>query len=252
MTSLSLKGKTALVTGASRGIGREIALTLGKAGTLVFAHYGQRQAGADEVVAEIQAAGGKAIAIGADLRNLAAIDAMFAAIDGELSGSRLDILINNAGVGGGGTVESVDPDAFDRLFETNVKGLFFVSQQAVPRIADGGRIINISSMVSLAAYPGSIAYAMSKASVNSFTRSLAAHLGSRGITVNAVAPGATDTDFIRALMDNPELKEHYAARAALGRIGTVKEIANAVAFLASEEGRWITGQVIQASGGMHL
>lgn len=250
-----LSGKVALVTGASRGIGREIALSLAAAGASVIAHFGTGRVGAEDLVREIEAAGGKAAAVGADLRAMSMIDELFEGVDRSLAAmnkAKIDILVNNAGVGGGSTLETVTPEQFDHLFEINVRGLVFVTQKAVLRMNEGGRVINISSMVSLAAYPDAVAYAMSKASVNSFTRSLAADLGRRGITVNAVAPGATDTDFIHALLEDPQLKAHYAKSAALGRIGTTQDIADVVAFLASEEGRWITGQVLEASGGMHL
>lgn len=245
-----LSGKTALVTGASRGIGRSIALDLAKSGARVAVHYGQRRDGANETARLIAENGGDAFLVGGDLKDIAAIDRLLGEFD-DTSGC-IDILVNNAGVGGGGSIDKVTVEKLDELISTNIRGTFLLTQRAISRIPDGGRVINISSMVGLAAYPGSIAYAMTKAAVNSFTASLAAELGPRGVTVNAVAPGATDTDFIAALMAQPELVEYYSNRAALRRIGTPQDIASIVTFLASPAGGWITGQVIQASGGMHL
>jgi 3-oxoacyl-[acyl-carrier protein] reductase len=246
--------RVALVTGASGGIGRAIALRLA-ADHLVLAHYGRHAEGAAETVRQIEGRGGEAIALGADLTSVEAIGGLFQSIDVELAARRLDkldVLVNNAGVGGGGGIGRVDDAAFDRLFDTNVKGTFFVTKHAVDRLRDGGTIVNISSMVSRAAYPGSIAYGMSKAAINSFSTSLAAGLGQRGITVNAVAPGATDTVFIDAVTSDPARLAGIVGGTALGRLGHPRDIAGVVAFLASDDGGWITGQVIEASGGMHL
>lgn len=251
----SLKGKFALVTGASRGIGRAIALRLAERGAVVAAHYGRRRDDAEETVRMIAATGGTAFVIGADLAKSADIESFFASLDSEMANrghDAIDILVNNAGIGGGGSIETMKESNFDRLFATNVKGTFLVTQRALPRLRDGGRVITISSMVALAAYPGSIAYAMTKAALNSFTVSLAADLGKRGITVNAVAPGATDTEFIAEYLADPASASFFASAAALGRIGQPGDIAGVVAFLASAEGGWMTGQIVQASGGMHL
>jgi 3-oxoacyl-[acyl-carrier protein] reductase len=250
-----LQGKAALVTGASRGIGRAIAIRLAADGALVAVHYGQRREGAEETVRMIEAAGGAAFTVGADVTRRDAIEALFSELTTELAArghEAIDVLVNNVGIGGGGSIAAMTETDFDRLFATNVKGTFLVTQQALPHLRDGGRVINISSMVSLAAYPGSIAYAMTKAALNSFTLSLAADLAKRGITVNAVAPGATATDFIAPLLADAKAAAFYAKAAALGRIGEPAEIAGVVAFLASADGGWVTGQIIQASGGMHL
>ncbi len=250
-----LEGKSALVTGASRGIGRAIATRLAADGAVVAVHYGQRRDDADETVRMIVTAGGAAFAVGADVTQPDAIEALFPELTAELAArghDAIDVLVNNAGIGGGGNIATVTGSDFDRLFATNVKGPFLVTQQALPHLRDGGRVINISSMVSLAAYPGSIAYAMTKAAVNSFTVALAADLAKRGITVNAVAPGATATDFIAPLLADEKLAAYYAKAAALNRIGEPTDIASVVAFLASADGGWMTGQILQASGGMHL
>lgn len=250
-----LEGKSALVTGASRGIGRAIATRLAADGAIVAVHYGQRRDDADETVRMIVNAGGAAFAVGADVTQPDAIAALFPELTAELAArghDAIDVLVNNAGIGGGGSIATTTGPDFDRLFATNVKGPFLVTQQALPHLRDGGRVINISSMVSLAAYPGSMAYAMTKAAVNSFTVSLAADLASRGITVNAVAPGATATDFIAPLLADEKLAAYYVKAAALNRIGEPTDIASVVAFLASADGGWMTGQILQASGGMHL
>lgn len=251
----SLQGKFALVTGASRGIGRSIAARLAEQGAVVAVHYGRRREDAEETVRMIDDAGGKAFTIGADLAQTTEVDILFAQLDREMASrghDAIDVLVNNAGIGGGGSIETMKESKFDRLFATNVKGTFLVTQRAIPRLRDGARVITISSMVSLAAYPGSIAYAMTKAALNSFTVSLAVELGKRAITVNAVAPGATDTDFIADYLADPASAKFFASAAALGRIGQPADIARTVSFLASEDGGWITGQIIQASGGMHL
>lgn len=247
--------KVALVTGASGGIGREIALRLAADGHLVLAHYGSDAESGAETVRQIEGNGGEAVAVGADLTSVAAIEELFDVIDAALSARGLDtvdVLVNNAGTGGGGGIETVDEAAFDRLFDTNAKGTFFVTKHVLRRMRDGGTIVNISSMVSRAAYPGSIAYGMSKAAVNSFTVSLAAGLGPRGIRVNAIAPGATDTAFIGAVTANPDRLAGIVDGTSLGRLGQPRDIAGVVAFLATDDGAWITGQIIEASGGMHL
>ncbi|WP_173922403.1 SDR family NAD(P)-dependent oxidoreductase [Agromyces sp. Marseille-P2726] len=247
--------KVALVTGASGGIGREIARRLAADGHLVLAHYGRDAASAAETQRLIEDDGGEAIPVGADLTRVASIEQLFDRIDDVLAQrglTKLDVLVNNAGIAAPGSIDAVDEAAFDRLFDTNTKGTFFVTQQAVERMRDGGRIVNISSMVSRAAYPRSIAYGMSKAAINSFSVSLAAGLGDRGISVNAVAPGATETPFIGAVISDPDRLAGTVAGTALGRLGQPRDIAGVVGFLASDDGAWITGQVIEASGGMHL
>jgi NAD(P)-dependent dehydrogenase (short-subunit alcohol dehydrogenase family) len=251
----TLTGKTALVTGAGRGIGREIALRLAREGAFVVIHYGASRKGAADVLAQIEGSGGKGLTLGADLSKVSEIANLFDALDRELAqrGTQgLDILVNNAGIGVIGDVATTTEADFDRVFAINVKALLFVTQRAVARLRDGGRIINISSMVGHNAYPGAIAYAATKAAVDSMTLSMAAGLGSRRITVNAVAPGATDTDFIAFIMKNEAIVSGIKAQTALGEIGKASYIAGVVAFLASDDASWITGERIRASGGMHL
>ena len=246
----SIAGKTALVTGGSRGIGRAIAQRLAADGARVAINYHSNKAAADEVVAAIRDAGGDAFALPGDVGDLTAITAIFTAFDAEADG--LDILVNNAGIGEIASIGETDEALYDRLMQTNAKGPFFLTRAALSRLRDGGRIVNISSMVSRAAYPACNAYAMSKAALNMMSLSLAQELGPRGITVNAVAPGATMTDFAPALFEDPATVDYLASVAALKRVGYPADIAGVVAFLASPDGGWVTGQLIEASGGTHL
>ncbi|MET0547625.1 MAG: SDR family oxidoreductase [Caulobacterales bacterium] len=245
--SQHLAGKIALVTGASGGIGRAIAVRLAAAGADIIVHYAHGQARAEETARLIAEGGGKARLLQADLSDLSAVPRV---VDACQSG--LDILINNAGIARGHTLAATTHEEFEAVFATNVRGTFFLTQGLLPHISDGGAIINISSMVSVVAYPTTISYSMSKAAINAFSRSLAADLGPRKIRVNAVAPGATDSDFLSSIKDNAAVLAHINAVTALGRLGAPEEIASVVEFLVSPAGAWVTGQVIQASGGMHL
>ena len=206
---MSLKGKVAVVTGASRGIGRAVAVRLAKDGALVAVDYQKNADAAAAVVGEIEAAAGEAFAVQGDVGSVQGIRAFFQSLDVELDKRRgnhqFDILVNNAGVGREGTVESTPEELFDEVFAINVKGPFFVTQQAISRLRDGGRIINLSSALSRHPYPRMAAYAMGKAAVNYLSLVSAAELGSRGITVNAVAPGLTVTDFTSHARQSPQV-----------------------------------------------
>ena len=247
-----LDGKVALVTGASRGIGRAIALRLAADGARVGVHYAKARDAATAVQAEIEAVGGEAFLLQADLSALTGIEGVVDDLRIALDGRLLDILVNNAGIGASGTIADTDESGFDALFALDVKAPFFLTQQLLPLLVDGGRIINISSVVSIAAYPTTIAYAAAKAALNSMTVSLAAGLGPRGISVNAVAPGATATDFLGAMLDDPAVVGMLEKASVFGRLGQPGDIAGLVAFLAGPEAGWVTGQLIAASGGMHL
>jgi 3-oxoacyl-[acyl-carrier protein] reductase len=240
-----LQGTTALVTGAGRGIGRAIAHRLAADGAHVAVNYSRSAAEADSLVAEIKAAGGDALAIKADITNLTEIDAMFAELK-RVFGS-LTILVNNAGRGGGGMLDTTTPEAFDEMFALNTRAVFFVTQGAGRMLVDGGRIINISSSSTRSRVPGLSAYAASKITSEVFTRIWAMEFAPRQITVNSVLPGIVDTDLISALDD--DLRARSIANVPLGRIGKPNDIADIVAFLASDDARWITGQDIVATGG---
>ena len=248
-----LTGKTALVTGGGRGIGRAIALALAGAGARVAVHYGGNAVAAKETATAIEEAGGSAFTVQADLALPGAADALLGALAAELGGTPLDILVNNAGVSPRGGIGAVDETEYDRAFAVNVKSLFFLTRRALELMPDGGRIINTGSGVTRIAFPDGIAYAMTKGAVDTFTLALAADLGPRGITVNTVAPGFVYTDMNASwLHGNAEAEAAASARSALGRVGTPEDIAGPVLFLASEAGRWTTGQIIDATGGADL
>ncbi|OWA35476.1 short-chain dehydrogenase [Saccharibacillus sp. O16] len=252
----TLSGKTALVTGASRGIGRAIARRLASEGALVAVHYGRRVQEAEETVNLIRQEGGDAFTIGADLSHMSEIHRLYTLLDTELQartgGRTFDILVNNAGIGRPLSFEDTTEEQFDEFMSVNVKSLFFVTQAALDRLKDGGRILNISSFVTRVASPAVMAYSLSKGAVNTFTVALAQQLGSRGITVNAIMPGYTNTEMNASAVNDPKVSAAVAAISALGRWGEPGDIADIAAFLASSDSRWITGQLLDASGGSRL
>ncbi|WP_433412084.1 SDR family oxidoreductase [Microtetraspora malaysiensis] len=248
----SLAGKTALVTGAGRGIGRAIALRLARDGARVGAHYGSSADGAAQTVAAITDTGGDAFAIQTALGTPGDAAALWAAFDEHADG--VDILVNNAGIlGGRMPYADVDEAIYDQIFAINTKAPFFVIRHGLSRLRDGGRIVNISTRFTHGARnPELAAYAMSKAALDSLTATLAKELGPRGITVNAVGPGATDTDMNAARLSTEEGRAAIAALSPLNRVAQAADIADIVAFLASDDARWVTGQWIDGSGGSML
>ena len=244
-----LTGKVAVVTGASKGIGAGVADELARQGASVVVNYSASPTQAAEVVAKIKSSGGTAKAIRADLSKPAEAAQLIKDTVAEFG--RLDILVNNAGVYEFAPLPGVTEAHFDRIFDLNVKGLLFATQAAANAFGEkGGAIINISSIASLAAMPTASVYSATKAAVDSFTRTLAAELGPRKILVNSILPGAVETPGTKVIPNFEGLASQLVARTPLGRIGQPRDIANVVAFLASEESGWITGQVIPVAGGL--
>lgn len=254
--SQTLAGKTALVTGGSRGIGRAIAERLARDGAVVALTYNESQAGADDTVASIEKFGGQAVALHADLADVSSIPDLFERLDTELAArgahSGLDLLINNAGNSGWGGLTDTTPQSWDTMFAVHVRAPFFVVQTALRRLSDGGRVINISSAAATRPVQAVPVYSMAKAAINNLTHSLAMELGRRRITVNAVSPGWTATDMNAAVRENADMVSSIETDTALGRFGEASEIAAVVAFLASDGAQWVTAQVIEASGGYKL
>lgn len=248
----SLTNKTALVTGASRGIGRAIAQRLAADGATVAVHYGSNDAAAAQTIDAIKAAGGQAFPVRAELGVDGDVDTLFAALEKGLDGRPLDILVNNAAIATfEATIDKATPEQFEREFAINVRAPFFIIQRALPLLRDGGRVINISSGVTWFATP-QIVYSMTKGALNVLGRSLANMLGERGITVNTISPGVTDTDMNSWLHDSDDAPTGFTDITALDRIGQADEIADAVSFFASDDSRWVTGQNLDVNGGLYL
>jgi len=241
-----LKDKTAIVTGSSRGIGREIALKLGKCGVSVIVNYANNTQLAKEVSSEIITMGGRSIPIQADMRSTNEIKILFDSTI-EHFGS-LNILINNAGIALFKKIEKISEEEFDNIFDVNVKGLFFSCQQAAKKMNDGGKIINISSSVTKVMLPNYGAYAATKGAVEQITKVLAKELGHKKIAVNSISPGPVDTELFRQGKSEEQIRD-LANMAAFGRIGTPMDIADAVALLVSDEAGWISGQNLCVNGG---
>lgn len=260
MTSTSNQNsapKIAIITGGSRGLGRNTALNLAGRGVDLIITYHTNRADADAVVALIQALDRKAVALQLDSGNVASFDGFAGEVKQVLHETwgrdRFDFLVNNAGVALHAPFAETTEADFDRLCNIHFKGVFFLTQKLLPLMVDGGRIVNISTGLTRFSLPGSVAYASMKGAIEVMTRYLARELGSRGIAVNAVAPGAIETDFGGgAVRDNADLNQFVAAGTAMGRAGVPDDIGPMIALLLSPENRWVTGQRIEASGGMFL
>lgn len=249
--------KIALVTGGSRGLGKNMALNLAKRGIDVILTYNSKHEEAQYVVAEIEQLGQKAAALQLNAGEISSFDAFIAQIRQTLKNTfntdHFDFLINNAGTALYASFAETTEDQFDTALNIHYKGVFFLTQKALPVINDGGRIINISSGLARFSFPGSSAYGSMKGAVEVLTRYLAKELGPRRIAANVVAPGAIETDFGGGhVRDNEEVNANIAGLTALGRVGLPDDIGGVVAFLCTEDARWINGQRIEVSGGMNL
>lgn len=240
--------KTAIVTGASRGIGRQIAIQLAQSGMNVIVNYASSNAKAEEVVTLIRNAGGEATAIQADISKVSEVERLFTETLQQYGA--VDILINNAGTMNMATLDKVTEEEFDQHIALNVKGTYFACQQAMLHMQEGGTIINFSTSVSGAMLPGYSLYGATKGAVEQLTRQLAKEFGPKGITINSIAPGQVATDlFLNGKSD--ELVDSYRRMNAFGRLGEPEDIANAVELLVSDKSRWITGQTIRVNGGFN-
>jgi 3-oxoacyl-[acyl-carrier protein] reductase len=245
-----LTGKVAVVTGASKGIGAAIAKSLAAEGACVVVNYASSKTGADTVVASITAAGGKAVAVGGDVSKAAEAQGI---IDAAIKNfGRLDILVNNSGVYEFLPIEGITEAHYNKIFNVNVLGLLLTTQAAVKHLGEGGSIINIGSVVSSLTPPASAVYTATKGAVDAITGVLAKELGPRKIRVNSINPGMVETEGVHAAgFIGSDFEKGAVAQTPLGRIGQVDDIATVATFLASDDAKWITGELLRAGGGLH-
>lgn len=250
MSSQKLRGKVAVVTGASKGIGAAIAKQLAAEGAAVVVNYSASKAGAERVVEEIKRNGGRAVAVQADMTKQPEIERLFS--EAKQAFDRIDILVNNAGVYEFSPLENVNAEHFHKQFDLNVLGLLFASQAAAKHFgASGGAIINISSVVAGSPLPNASVYSATKAAVNAITRSLAQELGPRKIRVNSINPGMVETEGLHSAgISESDFRKQVEAQTPLGRIGRPEDIAPAAVYLAADDSAWITGESLYISGGM--
>lgn len=249
--------KIALVTGGSRGLGKDAALQLAKKGFDVVITYQTKKDEAEQVAKEILALGRKAVALPLDISNTQGFDAFVSAVKNELAGyfkaDGLDALVNNAGTGHHAAFEDTDEAAFDRMTTIHLKAPYFLTQKLLPLIKEGGSIVNTSSGLARFSYAGYSAYGVMKAAIDSLTRYQALELGKKKIRVNSVAPGAIATDFGGGMVrDNKDLNAMIAGQTALGRVGQPDDVGSVVAFLCSEDAKWVNAQRIEVAGGVHI
>jgi NAD(P)-dependent dehydrogenase (short-subunit alcohol dehydrogenase family) len=253
---MATNSKIALITGGSRGLGRNAALQLSQKGIDVILTYRKNKQEAEEVVAAIQKNGQKATALQLDIAESKSFDGFVkqvsATLKKDFGTSTFNFLINNAGIEGTSPVTSTSEELFDSLFNVHLKGTYFLTQKALPILADGGRIINFSTGLARFAVPGYSAYASMKGAIEVFTRYLAKELGARGITANTVAPGPIETDFTRNSLGNPQIREFLVGNTSLKRVGMPDDIGGVITLLCSEEAGWINAQRIEVSGGIFL
>ncbi|HEU4375271.1 MAG TPA: SDR family oxidoreductase [Telluria sp.] len=252
-----MASKLAIITGGSRGLGKSAALKLAQQGVDIILTYHSNEAAAHAVVAEIEAGGARAAALRLDTGEVGAFGAFAQQLKELMTAkwqrSSFDFLVNNAGVGVHAAIADTTEAQFDMLFNVHFKGVFFLTQRLLPLIADGGRIVNVSSGLTRFALPGYAAYASMKGAVEVLTKYMAKELGARGIAVNVIAPGAIETDFGGgAVRDNAQINSFIASQTALGRVGLPDDIGGAIASLLSENSGWINAQRIEASGGMFV
>jgi 3-oxoacyl-[acyl-carrier protein] reductase len=248
--SQKLAGKVAVVTGASKGIGAGIALQLAEEGAAVVVNYSSSKAGADDVVQKITAKGGKAVAVQANVADRADVPKLFA--EAKKAFGRVDVLVNNAGIYEFGQLGDINAEHFHKQFNLNVLGLLLATQEAVKLMPEsGGSVINISSVVSTGRIPGASVYSATKGAVDAATRSLAAELGPKKIRVNTINPGMVETEGTHSTgIHESDFRKQIEATAPLGRIGKPHDIAPAVAYLASDDSSWVTGESFFVSGGL--
>ena len=249
--------KVALITGGSRGLGKDMALSLAKQGLDVVITYNSNKEAAQQTLQEIENHSGTGIALQLDARNTKSFTSFKTELQAEiqktLGANQIDYLINNAGFGHNATIADTTEEIFDDLLNVHFKGVYFLTQTLLPILKDGGGIVNISSGLARFSFPGYSAYAAMKGAVEVFTRYLAKELGSRKIRANTVAPGAINTDFNKERFEEmPQMVEHIANLTPLGRVGESHDIGGLVAFLCTDEAKWINGQRIEASGGMFV
>lgn len=254
---MTTTNKIALVTGGSRGLGKDMALNLAKNGADVIITYNSKKEEALKTVEAIQKLGRKADALqfnAGDIKSFNGfIDIVKVSLSKTFQATGFDFLINNAGIGIYGAFTEITEEQFDELMNIHFKGVYFLTQKALPLMNNGGRIVNVSTGLARFSYPGYSAYAPMKAAVETLTRYLAKELGERRIGVNVIAPGAIETDFGGGqVRNNEQLNKTIAGNTALGRVGVAEDIGGVVAFLCSEQGRWVNGQRIEISGGIHL